>query len=100
MTDLARQAAGLIANVSGSRGRMPIGRTVEILNSVGVLVSHEDAELLRQVKRLYSHEGWLTFRGDDGKWDGIARSSCMLGLAQNMKAALDAAGVPDQKGAE
>lgn len=51
MSDLARQAMEKIAEIVGDRFE---DADVEVLragvNSVGVLVSHEDAALLRQVK--------------------------------------------------
>lgn len=108
MNDLARQAAGLIANVSGSRERIPIGMTVEILNSVGVLVSHEQAALLREVERMLIEGGHceISVWDEGGSWfawacsvRGVGRmNSIRSSPAAALKAALDAAGVPDAKG--
>jgi hypothetical protein len=51
MSDLARQAAAAIAGVPWE---LSIEATEKIIKQCGVLVSHEDAALLGQVKRMLS----------------------------------------------
>lgn len=114
MSDLARRAAKLIGRIEGWHEDSPLEHVIGAIEEVGTLVSPEDAELLRQVKRMEidmdsdrSHaldviermrigppwkvrydgaNGWQTGRGDT--------------LTAALKSALDAAGVPDEKGAE
>lgn len=117
MTDLARQAAEEIASVE--RPFWKHGDVVldieSTINRHGTLVSHEDAALLREVKRMMvsitesdrraSFIDYIGYAMDETHWkvayDGQV-SETIVGfgdtLTEALKLALDAAGVPDAKG--
>ena len=106
MMDLARQAANEIGEwVSSDHYYDPANASVamEIICRHGVLVSHEDAELLREMwpqlerlRRAAKHSTVLlrleTRCEDKDQWRREFTAA--------LKSALDAAGVPDEKGAE
>lgn len=95
MTDLARRAAGLI-----------VDDVVYTINRIGTFVSHEDAALLREVKRalagaciLKIQVGVMSFEAEVYADHGLVRAiKSASNASAALKSALDAAGVPDAKG--
>lgn len=118
MSDLARQAAEDIVKLFLVRwDGDDVGDAASTIRLHGVLVSHEDAELLRHVKRMAAaitaselNLGFIDFIGytmDGTQWkvayNGAAKETAVGRgdtITDALKSALDAAGVPDEKGAE
>lgn len=103
--DLARQAASNIASEEGWEGDDTVEMYKRLIDEVGTLVSHEDAALLRQVKRLPVGDEVSLMQCRSAFTASHRRKNSRLwtctadtNLAAALKSALDAAGVPDTKG--
>lgn len=116
MTDLARQVAETAAGLFGDDELIEeekwIGLVTKAINSVGTLVSHEQAALLREVERMVAQMDRRSTRFNEfvistlGQtrwrvrydWGIDAQVGRSDTLTAALKSALDAAGVPDAKG--
>ncbi len=127
MSDLARKAAQLIGRIEGWHEDSPLEHVISAIEEVGTLVSHEDAALLREVKRMVkslesteevngeavfcsceirglgnpAHPLLVTVEVVDGNMEATHHKKITHGngeLTAALKTALDAAGVPDAKG--
>jgi hypothetical protein len=108
VNDLARQAAKLIGRIEGWHEDSPLEHVIGAIEEVGTLVSHEDAVLLREVKRMRDQmnlrstrfcefaintmgESRWRVRYDWGTDSQVGRGDT---LTEALSSALDAAGVP------